>query len=44
MADATPLLVSPVATAIACSVSVVLTVIGPLYCVDDVVGVVPLVV
>ena len=44
MADATALLVSPVATAIAFSVSVVLTVTGPVYLVEDVVGVVPLVV
>ena len=43
-ADATALLVSPVATAIACSVSVELTVIAPVYWVEDVVGVVPLVV
>ena len=44
MADATALLVSPVATAIASSVSVELTVMGPVYWVEDVVGVVPLVV
>ena len=44
MADATALLVSPVAAAIASSVSVELTVIGPVYRVEDVVGVVPLVV
>ena len=44
MADATALFVSPVATAIACSVSVEPTVIGPVYSVEDVVGVVPLVV
>jgi hypothetical protein len=34
----------PVATAIASSVSVELTVIGPVYMVEDVVGVLPLVV
>jgi hypothetical protein len=36
--------VYPDSTAIASSVSVVLTVIGPVYFVDDVVGVFPLVV
>ena len=35
---------SPVVAAIACSVSVELTVMGPLYWVEDVVGVVPSVV
>jgi hypothetical protein len=36
--------VSPVSTAIACSVSVELTVMGPTYGVEEEVGVVPLVV
>ena len=44
VADATALLVSPEAAAIAWSVSVALTVIGPVYGVEDVVGVLPLVV
>ena len=38
------LLVYPVSTAIACRVSVELTVMAPLYAFDDVVGVVPSVV
>ncbi len=37
-------LLSPVTSAMASSVSVELTVIGPVYAVDDAVGVVPLVV
>jgi hypothetical protein len=41
---ATGLLLRPLATAIAESVSVTATEIGPVYCVDDVVGVVPFVV
>jgi hypothetical protein len=44
VAVATPLCEYPVATAMASSVSVELTVIGPLYIVELVVGVVPLVV
>ena len=44
MAEATPLLVSPLAAAMASIVSVELTVMGPVYGVEDVVGVVPFVV
>ncbi len=44
MADAIPLLASPGAAAIAFSVSVELTVIGPVYWVEDALGVVPSVV
>src|SRR5215471_2505019 len=40
----TVLLINPLATAIDSIVSVLLTVIGPVYCVDEVVGVVPFVV
>src|SRR5215469_16014721 len=40
----TVLLMNPLATAIASIVSVLLTVIGPVYFVDEVVGVVPFVV
>jgi hypothetical protein len=43
-AAATALLVSSLSTAIACSVSVELTAMGPVYWVEDVVGVAPLVV
>ena len=43
-ADATALLVSPESTAIASRVSVELTAMGPVYRLEDVVGVVPLVV
>jgi hypothetical protein len=43
-ADATALLASSPSTAIACSISVELTVMGPVYWVEDVVGVLPLVV
>ena len=44
VAEPTALLVNPLATAMALSVSLLLTAIGPVYVVDPVVGVVPLVV
>jgi hypothetical protein len=44
VADATPLLVSPGAAAIASNISVELTIIGPVYAAEDVVGTVPSVV
>ena len=44
LAALTALLVTPVATPIACTVSDVPTVIAPVYFVDEVVGVVPSVV
>jgi hypothetical protein len=43
-ADPTALVVYPVSIAIACSVSLALTVTGPVYRLDDAVGVVPFVV
>ncbi len=43
-AEATALVESPVAVAIAFNVSVVETVIAPVYLVDEIVGVVPLMV
>jgi hypothetical protein len=43
-ADATALLVSPARTATASSVSVELTVMGPVYAVEEVLGILPSVV